>query len=377
MKVLFIGVWKDGSGWGNATQNYILALDSVGIEVVPRAIKLNDVEAEVPERILELEQNNERNCDACIQHILPHMMTYDSRVGVNVGVFDYETTNFRRTNWATYLNTMDQVWVPNNAMVQYTTDSYVNKPIHVVPHCTDISKYSQRYEPYPIPEVNDNFTFYTISTLMRRKNLPALIKAFHLEFQPHEPVKLMLKVSGARTHIVQQIKEMTMEIKRGLRLYPNLSDYNSEIIITQWMNNNEIMRLHQTGDCFVLPSYGEAWCIPGFDAMALGNPVILTREGGPKDYIRDNENGILVDCRLEPAFIRPEEVPIENIWTGHENWHAVDIDDLRKKMRMVYEDKALRTKLSNNGIDSSYDYHHNVIGKRMVSLIEQQISGEQ
>lgn len=372
MKVLFIGVWKDGSGWGNAAQNYILALDSVGIEVVPRAIKLSDNDAEIPARILELEQNDERNCDACIQHLLPHMMTYDSRVGVNVGVFDYETTDFKHTNWATHLNMMDQVWVPNNAMVQCAIDSYVHTPMSVVSHCVDIAKYSQRYEPYPIPETENNFVFYTICELTRRKNLAGLLKAFHLEFQPHEPVKLMLKVNSwdrNATAVVQQVKEITTEVKRGLRLYPKMSSYDTEIVITQWLSEFEVMRLHKTGDCFVLPSYGEAWCMPGFDAMALGNPVILTNEGGPADYIRHGVNGLLVDCHLEPVFMRPEEVPVSNIWTGHENWHAVDIHDLRKKMRKVYEDKGLRTELGNNGIDAAYNYHYSKVGERMRSLL--------
>jgi len=40
MKVLYIGHYKDGTGWGNAAINNILALDAVGVKVVPRAIRL-------------------------------------------------------------------------------------------------------------------------------------------------------------------------------------------------------------------------------------------------------------------------------------------------------------------------------------------------
>ena len=38
MKVLYIGHYRDGTGWGNAALNNILSLDAVGIDVVPRAI---------------------------------------------------------------------------------------------------------------------------------------------------------------------------------------------------------------------------------------------------------------------------------------------------------------------------------------------------
>ena len=38
MKVLYIGHYKDGTGWGSAAIDNILALDAVGVKVVPRAI---------------------------------------------------------------------------------------------------------------------------------------------------------------------------------------------------------------------------------------------------------------------------------------------------------------------------------------------------
>ena len=59
MKILYIGHYKEGSGWSNAAINNILALDSIGIDVVCRNIKLTNSENEVPERIKELEQKHD------------------------------------------------------------------------------------------------------------------------------------------------------------------------------------------------------------------------------------------------------------------------------------------------------------------------------
>ena len=42
MKVLYIGHYREGTGWGRAAIDYILSMDAAGIEVVPRAVKLND-----------------------------------------------------------------------------------------------------------------------------------------------------------------------------------------------------------------------------------------------------------------------------------------------------------------------------------------------
>jgi hypothetical protein len=76
MKVLYIGVYRDMTGWGQAARDYILSLDAVGIDVVPRAIKLDNSKPEIPDRIKELEQKNSAGCDIVIQHLLPDMMQY-------------------------------------------------------------------------------------------------------------------------------------------------------------------------------------------------------------------------------------------------------------------------------------------------------------
>lgn len=48
-------------------------------------------------------------------------------------------------------------------------------------------------------------------------------------------------------------------------------------------------------DAFVIPSLQEGLCISGLQAMACGVPVITTRCGGPEDYVRPGETGLLVD----------------------------------------------------------------------------------
>ena len=54
MKVLYIGNYRDGTGWSQAAIDYILSMDFVGFNVVPRPIKLNSNQVALPERILEL-----------------------------------------------------------------------------------------------------------------------------------------------------------------------------------------------------------------------------------------------------------------------------------------------------------------------------------
>ena len=46
-----------------------------------------------------------------------------------------------------------------------------------------------------------------------------------------------------------------------------------------------------------MPSHGEAWCIPAFEAMLFGNTPICSNDGGPKDFIdpKNKDTGWLVD----------------------------------------------------------------------------------
>ena len=76
MKILYCGNYRENSGWAKAAQGYILALDSVGVDVVPRNISFKEGNFEYPERIKELENKSDRGCDVIIQHTLPHLFHY-------------------------------------------------------------------------------------------------------------------------------------------------------------------------------------------------------------------------------------------------------------------------------------------------------------
>ena len=96
MKVLFVGHYREGTGWGNAAIDYILAMDSAGIDVVCRPIKLNSRNVDLPERILELENKSSSGSDVCIQNVLPHHMDYNGRFKKNIALYFIETSSFQK-----------------------------------------------------------------------------------------------------------------------------------------------------------------------------------------------------------------------------------------------------------------------------------------
>jgi len=371
-----IGVYRDGTGWGKACEDYILALDAAGVDVVPRPLKLNNVAHQPPERVLQLERKSAAGADTVIQHVLPHQMSYNGAVR-NIGLFASETNHFQNTSWAERLDTMDDVWVINNQQVDACKQSGVLKTPTVIPHATNIERFQQSYEPLdqlkPYKDQGD-FIFYFAGEYVRRKNLLALVKAFHLEFDPYENVQLVIKTnrsgmspSDTKNHVLADIQK----IKHGLKLHGGRTDfYKPEIVITDRLTEHGMMRLHSAGDCFVMPSFGEAWCIPAFDAMAMGKTPIVTWCTGFRDYIT-SDIGWCVGYRNEPCFGVNDT--FHDLFVGNESWCGIDVDDLRSCMRMAYsQDSRQREEMAANGMRRAYDFTYEAVGELMKQSLLQQ-----
>ena len=163
------------------------------------------------------------------------------------------------------------------------------------------------------------------------------MKAFHLEFEYNEPVSLLIKSNKyglTPEECVQKLKEMSQAVKENLKLYPDEQLYKEELFVTDYLSDNQIIQLHRACDCFVMPSYGEAWCIPAFDAMGFGKTPICTDIGGMSDFLSDGA-GLLVSSTQEPVFGMTDT--FQDICSSREDWAQINVRDQQKKMRSVYE----------------------------------------
>lgn len=367
MKILYIGHYRDGTGYGQAAEDYILSLDAVGVDIVCRPFKVNNLEHLPDRRILELENKNDKNCDIVIQHTLPCHIQYDSNFLLNICLFAYETSNFSMSGWQHHLNLMDDCIVINKQMLEACKNSGVKVPIHVVPHARDFSLYTQKFEKLELVKNNsteNDFIFYTIGEKNRRKNLSALLKAYFLEFQGNEDICLVIKTDKKEKENNEDINNFIDSISYGLKL----SRTPKVVVINERLSNNAIMKLHNSCDVFVQPSYGEAWSIPAFDAMAFGKTPIVTNCTGYLEYI-DDSVGWLVDCKNEPVF--GSEHNVKDLYHSSEDWCAVNIYDLRKKMREAYSSKDLRKLKAANALDRAYEFSHEKVGLIFLEVLKQ------
>lgn len=365
MKVLYIGHYREGSGWSQAAIDYILSLDAAGVDVVCRPVKLNNARPTLPERILELEKRDLSDVTDVIQHVLPHYTDINTKFK-NIAMFIGETDSFGISGWSNNLELFDEIWVPNTDL--FNVAIKLSPTVRVIPHGTDITRFQKQYEPFDIPELKDKFVFYFIGEFNRRKHVSALLRAFHAEFDRNEDVALAIKVNkpGMGLEELQEFcRQHSAECKRALRKYTRPDYYHNEIFFCDYMTDDEIGQLHATGDCFVNPSFGEAWSIPTFDAMGYGNLVISSNVGGMKDFLKQ---GILVDGQFEHCF--GADPAFSDLHTANENWFNISINDLQKKMRYAFEMKEERAVKCNWGKREALKYSHFEIGQQMRKALE-------
>ena len=79
-----------------------------------------------------------------------------------------------------------------------------------------------------IQELLSTFNFAFVGEFIERKNLKALIQAFHMEFSCDEPVNLFIKTSKVS---LPEVQNHIKSIKSGLKIRKT---YKEEIIITGW-----------------------------------------------------------------------------------------------------------------------------------------------
>ena len=374
MKVLYIGHYKEKSGWAQAAKDYILALESIGFDVVCRNITLTQDNPNIDNRLLKLEKKDSSGCDYCIQHVLPHHLVGTSEFKKNIAILESETNTLKHLAWFNHLQQMDEIWVPNEDAKFYLEQDQLNVPIKIVPHCADTEKYTKKYPSVNIPQAEGKFKFYYIGDFNDRKNIRAIIRAFHSEFDRSEPVAMIFKIKKfgmSPEQVKQSFDKILAEEKAKLRMYPRLDDYIKDIVIAEDITDEQICALHQYCDCFVCPSHGEAWSIPSFDAMAFGNVPICSNFGGPKEFIDecDLNTGILINGVFAPCQCSDAAFP--DMFTGRESWYVPCELVLKNSMRYYYNTKNANNNSKISGLTKAKEFSYETIGNLMKGILSE------
>lgn len=166
------------------------------------------------------------------------------------------------------------VCVSNSLANSIKKHTRTNSEIIVIPNMI-----SDIYQYHPEPQ-KSSFVFFAAGNLTANKRFDLLIKAFCKAFrQDDNTVSLRVAGDGPEN---EKLKALIKENKR-----------ENQIILLGRCAKNVMLKEYQDCNCFALLSLQETFGIVYREAMAVGRPVIATKNGGIEEQW-DNTQGIIL-----------------------------------------------------------------------------------
>ena len=327
------------TGFAVALAGYVRALSEAGIDVSYNYLHgAPETEPYPADYLLTAIKDSKEGMD--MPQVLwgPAPLFFKNSGKYKIGHCEFEGDEFPRS-WVQYCNMMDEIWVPTKWDRNKAVKAGVNKPIYIIYQGIDPDYYHPEIEPMIMP-FEQKFKFICNAAWLPRKNLGNLLKTFARTFKMSESVCLVLKTINLG--LVEDVKK---EIEKL-----GIPDSTGWVYIKEedWPTTH-LPAFYTGGHCFVLPTRGEGWGLPIFEALACGVPVITTAYGAPNEILRDDEK------KREPfPGVHFLDYNIARARTSYEylkdgKWAEPNLNQLAEKMLYVYKNyqaekaKALKT----------------------------------
>ncbi|GAI17790.1 unnamed protein product [marine sediment metagenome] len=214
-----------------------------------------------------------------------------------------------------------ELWVPCEFDKQ-VFNKHGFKNVHVIPEGIDPTFWNVEHL-----GIDDTFRFITLADWSFRKGVHTLIKAFYLAFKNEKDIKLLFLTRKAAHEGKKYTKEIMKEASE------HVSDVGGNLnnieFYTRILTDEQIRDYFRSADCFVLPTLGEAWCLPAEEAMACELPCILPKVGGHR-YFASKKTGWLTSGRWGTM---PES---DVIFYNDQLFYHPDMRSLVRAMRYAY-----------------------------------------
>ncbi|MCL4372843.1 glycosyltransferase family 4 protein [Candidatus Parvarchaeota archaeon] len=125
----------------------------------------------------------------------------------------------------------------------------------------------------------EKIIFYP-SRFIRYKRQDLAIKAFNLSNMPKNGFKLVLGGFAEDRKYFESLKKLETK----------------NIIVKENLSEKELTELYRKSYATLFLAINEDTGLTPLESLAYGKPVISVNEGGPKEFIKDEENGLLVNA---------------------------------------------------------------------------------
>lgn len=343
--------FTNSSGYSFAAKNYIYALLSQNIPLTINPIDLAFIKQVNPCNYNYLNSLISRKFnvnDIQIYHCIPEWQKEKKKSYKTIGFFTFENEYRIENKWIDILNKNTAVITPS--LFNYNLiKNKIKVPVFHIPHCLDFDKYNIKIKSNT---ENQNFRFLFLGTFHKRKGYDILVKAFLEEFANDEKVELILKT----------YKKGNLDPESWLR---TINHKNKIKLDLRLLSDDEMPNYISSFDCLSIISLGEGFMIPGLQALSLGVPLLTTNITGQVDYVTEN-NSFLINP------INWVKKDMDGLYQFVNcNWPEFDIIDIRKNMKEIVNNKAIRDKKAIQGYNDVKD-RFNIIetGKKLKLLID-------
>ncbi len=190
-------------------------------------------------------------------------------------------------------NASEFICVSDNLKAAIERWTFTNKKIKVIPNLVD-----DRFVFHNYGKIEGKFVFFSAGNLTRGKRFDLLIEAFCSAFKKDEDVYLYIAGDGK-------------EYGRLSNLIVNNSR-QKQIQLIGRLDRDGMLNQYIASDCFVLPSDYETFGIVYREAMAVGRPVISTKNGGIEENWED-KFGLLISAGDKQSLANAMVWMYENI----------------------------------------------------------------
>jgi 1,2-diacylglycerol 3-alpha-glucosyltransferase len=197
-----------------------------------------------------------------------------------------------------YYNRSDVVVTPSKTLQQELILHGLKPPVYSLPNMisevffnlkiskTELDEFNTSLrEKYSIPEDNCIMTY--CGRVSYEKKLEIVLDGFKDIEKLHNDVTFLIIGDGPHLRAYKKQAE-------------NLGLQN--VVFTGFVAHSKLPYYYQVGDFMVTPSDTETQGLTVIESMSQSRPVIGVNEGGVKDYIEHNKNGLLVESNNVEEF---------------------------------------------------------------------------
>lgn len=359
------GVHQDHTGYGEANRNEVAALHTAGIDVAVDTVHQVREKSSFGWTGELCKQLEGRNIPYKIKiiHLTPDLYKNYMEDGVyHISRLFWETDSLP-AGWADACNQMGEIWASSPNMAELFKANGVRVPIYSFPQPIDITHADKNYTKFSVSH-HSGFLFYAIFQWIDRKNPRALLTAFWEAFKGRDDVALLLKTFRL-SYDEGEYEKIRDDIRQWKSALP-MGHYPKILLVNKILTQEEMYKLHTTGDCFVQADCGEGWSRTVQEALLMGKPVIATSRGGIHEYLQEEHY-----FKIPSKYVPVREVNWIKFYTKDQKWAEIDKEKLKLAMLYCYNNRILA---GAKGIVAKQFIKHNFsyaqIGNKMRERLE-------